>query len=37
VAIGSVFQPALAGPYLSLSFLWGWLLFLAVDARESFR
>lgn len=33
----SIVAPSMAGPYLSLSFLFAWLLFLIVDARESFR
>jgi hypothetical protein len=36
-ALLSIPMPGVAGPYLSLSFLFAWLLFLIVDARESIR
>jgi hypothetical protein len=36
-ALITIPYPAIAGPYLSLAFAAGWLVFVAVVARESFR
>jgi hypothetical protein len=37
VALMSVPTPAVAGPYLSQAIVLGWIVFLLVDLRESFR
>jgi hypothetical protein len=36
-ALIAIPHPAIAGPHLSLAFVAGWILFIAVDVRESFR
>ena len=36
-ALAAMISPATVGPYLSQAIALGWLAFLVIDARESFR